>query len=195
MNTYKIEKTHAGASLAPLDSVCFDRGILFVDGTITEETATQFIQNGILLAAKDTPITIIINTNGGDLQAGLNIYDFITSMKDVTTIAVKAYSMGAVLFVAGSRRIMLPHSQLMIHEPLIQSDLSGSCSSVEAISNVLKAKREQMAQLFAAHTGRPAGDFHSVMSKDTYFNAEEAVAFGLCDTISNWNAILQAAQM
>ena len=145
----------------------------------------------IILMSKNIPITVVINTNGGDLQAGLNIYDFLTSMKNVTTVAVKAYSMGAVLFVAGTKRVMLPHSQLMIHEPLILSGVSGSCSSVEAMSDVLKAKREQMAQLFAKHTGKPAKDFHKVMSKDTYFNAEEAITFNLCDEVSTWDIILK----
>lgn len=191
MNTYEIEKTHSGASLMPLATTCFDKGILFVDGNITEETATNFIQNGIILMSKNIPLTVVINTNGGDLQAGLNIYDFLTSMKNVTTVAVKAYSMGAVLFVAGTKRVMLPHSQLMIHEPLILSGVSGSCSSVEAMSDVLKAKREQMAQLFAKHTGKPAKDFHKVMSKDTYFNAEEAITFNLCDEVSTWDTILK----
>ena len=190
MNSYQIERTHSGTTLTPLETTCFDKGILFVDGSITEETATNFIQNGIVLASKEIPLTVIINSNGGDLQAGLNIYDFITSLKDVTTVAVKAYSMGAVLFAAGTKRIITPHGQVMIHEPLLSSGVSGSCSSVEAMSDVLKAKKVQIAQLLSKHTGKSIKELNKAMSKDTYFSAEEALKFGLCDSIQSWNKIL-----
>ena len=191
MNTYLCEKTHSGASLTPLETACFDRGVLFLDGSITEDTATRFIQNGMVLALKEIPMTVVINTNGGDLQAGLNIYDFLTSMPHVTTVAVKAYSMGSLLFAAGGKRIMFPHSQLMIHEPLLASGVSGSCSSVETMADVLKSKREQMAALFSKHTGKAAEEFLEIMRKDTYFNAEEAMALGLCDAVETWDSILR----
>ena len=190
MNTYCTEKTHSGTTLTPVETSCFDNGILFIDGSITEETATKFIQNGIVLASKDIPLTVIINSNGGDLQAGLNIYDFILSLKDVTTVAIKAYSMGAVLFSAGSNRIITPHGQVMIHEPLLSSGVSGACSSVEAMSDVLKAKKVQIAQLLSKHTGKSIKELNKVMSKDTYFSAEEALKFGLCDSIQSWDKIL-----
>jgi ATP-dependent Clp protease protease subunit len=190
MNAYQVEKTHSGSSLTPLETACFEEGFLFIEGEITEATATAFIQNGILLAAKGKPITVILNTNGGDLQAGMNLYDFLTALPDVTTVALKAYSMGAVLFAAGGRRVMLPHSQLMTHGPLISGGVSGSCSSVEAAASVLKAKKAQMAKLLARHTGKTVKELNRILSKDTYFNAEEASAFGLCDTVTTWDKIL-----
>ena len=73
MNTYEIEKTHSGASLTPLATTCFDKGILFVDGNITEETATNFIQNGIILMSKNIPITVVINTSIHKIDKTANI--------------------------------------------------------------------------------------------------------------------------
>lgn len=191
MNTYQLEKTHSGVSLLPLDTVCFEQGVLFLEGTINEETATRFIQNGMILAKKQIPITVVINSNGGELLAGLNIYDFLTSLQDVTTIALKAFSMGSLLFAAGKKRVMLPHSRLMLHEPLLASGVSGSCTTVETATDQLKAERELVIGLYAKHTGMSVGEIRKVMKKDTYFTAEQAKAFGLSDGTVSWNDVLK----
>ena len=191
MNTYQLEKTHSGVSLLPLDTVCFEQGVLFLEGSINEETATRFIQNGMILAKKQIPITVVINSNGGELLAGLNIYDFLTSLQDVTTIALKAFSMGSLLFAAGKKRVMLPHSRLMLHEPLLASGVSGSCTTVETATDQLKAERELVIGLYAKHTGMSVGEIRKVMKKDTYFTAEQAKAFGLSDGTVSWNDVLK----
>ena len=191
MNTYQLEKTHSGVSLLPLDTVCFEQGVLFLEGTINEETATRFIQNGMILAKKQIPITVVINSNGGELLAGLNIYDFLTSLQDVTTIALKAFSMGSLLFAAGKKRVMLPHSRLMLHEPLLASGVSGSCTTVETATDQLKAERELVIGLYAKHTGMSVGEIRKVMKKDTYFTAEQAKDFGLSDGTVSWNDVLK----
>lgn len=191
MNTYQLEKTHSGVSLLPLDTVCFEQGVLFLEGTINEETATRFIQNGMILAKKQIPITVVINSNGGELLAGLNIYDFLTSLQDVTTIALKAFSMGSLLFAAGKKRAMLPHSRLMLHEPLLASGVSGSCTTVETATDQLKAERELVIGLYAKHTGMSVGEIRKVMKKDTYFTAEQAKAFGLSDGTVSWDDVLK----
>lgn len=191
MNTHHLEKTHSGASLLPLETACFDQGTVFLDGTINEETATRFIQNGILLARKQIPMTVVFNTNGGDLRAGLNIYDFITAQKDVTTVALKAYSMGSLLFVAGKKRIMFPHSDLMIHEPLLSSGVSGSCSEILTVSDHLKSERERMIRLYAEHTKMTTADVRKFMKKDTYFTPDQAAALGFCDAVMTWDEFLK----
>lgn len=191
MNTYQLEKTHSGVSLLPLDTVCFEQGVLFLEGTINEETATRFIQNGMILAKKQIPITVVINSNGGELLAGLNIYDFLTSLQDVTTIALKAFSMGSLLFASGKKRVMLPHSRLMLHEPLLASGVSGSCTTVETATDQLKAERELVIGLYAKHTGMSVGEIRKVMKKDTYFTAEQAKAFGLSDGTVSWDDVLK----
>ena len=191
MNSHLLEKTHSGTSLLPLETLCYDQGTVFLDGTITEETATRFIQNGMLLAKKQIPLTVVINSNGGELQAGLNIYDFIASRKDVTTVALKAYSMGSLLFAAGKKRIMLPHSRLMVHEPLLSSGVSGSCSEILTVSDHLKDEREMLIQLYVQHTGMSTADIRKIMKKDTYFTPDRAMIFGLCDTVMTWDEFLK----
>lgn len=191
MNTHQMEKTHSGTFLLPLETACYDQGTVFLDGKITEETATRFIQNGILLAKKQIPMTVVLNTDGGELQAGMNIYDFITARKDVTTVALKAYSMGSLLFAAGKKRIMLPHSRIMIHEPLLSSGVSGSCSEILTVSDHLKDERERLIQLYVQHTRMTMADIRKFMKKDTYLTPDQAAIFGFCDAVMTWDEILK----
>jgi hypothetical protein len=121
---------------------------------------------------------VVFNTNGGDLRAGLNIYDFITARKDVTTVALKAYSMGSLLFVAGKKRIMFPHSDLMIHEPLLSSGVSGSCSEILTVSDHLKDERERLIQLYVQHTRMTTAYIRKFMKKDTYLTPDQARSSG-----------------
>ena len=91
--------------------------------------------------------------------------------------------MGALLFIAGSERLMLPHSRVMVHDPLIGGGLTGSALSVKARADDLMRIRDITANVIARHTGMPLERVFELTASDTYFEAEEAVDAGLADRI------------
>lgn len=129
-------------------------------------------------------ITMYINSPGGSVTDGLALYDVMKGIScPVRTVCMgEAASMGAFLFAAGSQRDILPHGRVMIHDPLI-SRTGGSALQLHEISESLMQTREQMARLFAQFTGRTLEEIYEKTRRDSYFNAEEAVEFGLADRI------------
>ena len=91
--------------------------------------------------------------------------------------------MAAVLFLSGDTREMLPHSKVMIHDPRIASGVGGSALSVDAIAKNLMEVRQTIAEIISKHTGKSVEEVLAKTAADTYFNAEEAVAWGLADCI------------
>jgi ATP-dependent Clp protease protease subunit len=91
--------------------------------------------------------------------------------------------MAAVLFAAGQQRDMLKHASVMIHDPLINSGIGGNALRIQSISEDLMRIREIMGNILAEHTGKPLEEIYEKTAKDTYFYAEEAVAYGLADKI------------
>lgn len=103
---------------------------------------------------------------------------------DIHTVCVgTAASMAAVLFAAGDRREILRHGEVMIHDPLVSGGISGSALTVQDKSNRLMDKRKVLCGILAEHTGKSLKQIYKVTGKDTYFGAEEAVEFGLADSI------------
>ena len=104
----------------------------------------------------------------------------------VRTVCVgTAASMAALLFAAGKRREMLPHARLMIHDPLIAGGIGGSALHIDSVSRDLMRTRETTAQLLAKHSGHTLEEVYEKTAKDTYFEAEEAVAWGLADRVAH----------
>ena len=118
------------------------------------------------------PITLYINSPGGEVQSGLALYD-----------VMQAASMAALLFIAGDQREMLPHSRVMIHDPLIGGGIGGSALSVKARADDLMRIRDITAQVISQHTGMNLEEVFDLTAKDTYFEAEEAIANGMADRI------------
>lgn len=129
-------------------------------------------------------ITMYINSPGGSVADGLALYDVMRGIScPIRTVCLgTAASMGALLFAAGSQRDILPHGKVMIHDPLI-GRTGGSALQLHEISQSLMQTREHMGQLLARFTGRTLEEIYEKTRQDTYFNAEEAVAFGLADRV------------
>lgn len=129
-------------------------------------------------------ITMYINSPGGSVADGLALYDVMEGIScPIRTICLgTAASMGALLFAAGKQRDILPHGRVMIHDPLI-GRTGGSALQLQEISQSLMETREQMGQLLARFTGRTLEEIYEKTRRDSFFNAEEAVAFGLADRI------------
>lgn len=131
------------------------------------------------------PITLYINSPGGEVQSGLALYDVMQAVScPIHTVCLgMAASMAALLFTAGDQREMLPHSRVMIHDPLIGGGIGGSALSVKARADDLMRIRDITAQVISQHTGMNLEEVFELTAKDTYFEAEEAIANGMADRI------------
>ena len=134
---------------------------------------------------RDAEITMLISSPGGDVPSGLALYDVMKSLScPVRTVCLgTAASMAALLFAAGSRREILPHGRVMIHDPLITGGAGGSALQMQAVSNRLLESRKELCSILAECTGKSLQQIYRKTCKDTYFDAKGAVAFGLADRI------------
>lgn len=130
-------------------------------------------------------ITMFINSPGGMVDSGLALYDVMKAVTcPIRTICLgTAASMGAVLFAAGDKREILPHGKIMIHDPLISGGIGGSALQIQTVSQNLMKTRTIICEILAAHTGKSLEEIYEKTAADSYFYAEEAVAFGLADRI------------
>ena len=134
----------------------------------------------------DEEITLYINSPGGEVSSGLALYDVMKAVRcPIRTVCVGlAASMGAVLFAAGDQRELLAHSRVMIHDPLIAGGgIRGSATYLDAQVKDLMNTRQIIAGILSEHTHRTVEEVLERTAKDTYFYAEDAIAFGLADKI------------
>ena len=182
-----IRETSEGTARIPIADMMFQRREIWLTGEITSEVADAVISQILHLDAEDpdAEITMYIDSPGGSVTAGLSIYDVMQAVSaDIHTVCIgTAASMAAVLFAAGDRREILRHGEVMIHDPLVSGGISGSALTVQDKSNRLMEKRKVLSGILAEHTGKSVKQIYKVTAKDTYFGAEEAVAFGLADSI------------
>lgn len=182
-----IRETSEGTARIPIADMMFQRREVWLTGEINSEVADAVISQILHLDAEDpdAEITLYIDSPGGSVTAGLSIYDVMQAVSaDIHTVCVgTAASMAAVLFASGDRREILRHGEVMIHDPLVSGGISGSALTVQDKSNRLMEKRKVLSGILAEHTGKSVKQIYKVTAKDTYFGAEEAVAFGLADSI------------
>ncbi len=162
--------------------------IIFINGKIDTDTANSFVSQLLYLEESGEPITIYIDSLGGEVNAGLMIYDAIQG-SDLTINMIcmgMAASMAAIIFAGGQkgRRFILPHSKVMIHEPLISSGVGGSATSIKNISDSILETRKVLNGILSKHTGKTEKEINKATSFDNTMNAEDAVKFGLCDSIT-----------
>jgi ATP-dependent Clp protease protease subunit len=164
---------------------------LFLTGEVTSEMANDFVSQMLYLAASDEPINIYINSPGGSVNAGLVIYDTIQALSEKLEINMycigMAASMGAIILAGGQkgRRFILPHSKVMIHEPLISGGIGGSATSIKKTSDSILETKAITNGILAKHTGKSIKEINKATSFDNYMNAKEAIEFGICDEICN----------
>ena len=154
---------------------------------ITPDSAYSLIRQLRWLEREDPAgeITLLINSPGGSVNSGLAVYDVMHSLScPVRTVCVGvAASMAAILFAAGSRREILPHGTVMIHDPLLSGGAGGSALQLQETSGRLLKCRKDLCAILARHTGKNLRQINKATAKDTYFDAREAVEFGLADRV------------
>ncbi len=187
MNT--IIKSSNGISIAPIESRLLSDRKLFIEGEITAASACEFVRAIMLLIKEDAdkPIDIYINSPGGEVNAGLLIYDTLKGVKTEINLHCigMAASMAAIILAGGKKghRFILRHSRTMIHEPLISGGVGGSATSIKRTAESIMETKRISVELLASDTGKTRKEVEAAISFDNYMNAEESIAFGLCDTI------------
>ena len=156
-------------------------------GPINDIVANSVIAQMLFLASRDStkPIQFYINTPGGIVTSGLAIYDTMQYAKcQVSTVCVgMAASMGAVLLAAGEKgkRFALPHSQILLHQPM--GGAQGQASEIEITAKQIVKIKEQLNSILAKHTGQPMEKVEKDSDRDFYLTPEEAKAYGLIDEV------------
>ena len=188
MNTRILKESSRGIErLSPEDRLLTERKVFFTE-EVTSESAVQLIQ--LLLCLEDDDpgkdISIYINSPGGEVTSGLAVYDTITGLKcKVRTVCIgTAASMGAILFLAGEEREILPHAQVMIHDPLING-LNGAQKALTLEKEVVKLMemRKTLGTIISERTGHTLDEVFDKTKEDCYLSAEESVEFGIATKI------------
>lgn len=184
-----LKETVRGTDCIKIEDELLSRREIFLTEEVNPETSNELIKQLMYLERQDSgkEITLYINSPGGEVISGLAVYDLISLMKSpVRTVCTgTAASMGAILFLAGKKREMLPHTRLMIHDPSFSGGSIGGKKSHELRHELEKLDevREALAKIIAEKTGRPLEEIYDVTSDDTFYSAEEAITFGLATGI------------
>lgn len=178
------ESVRGMESLMPEDLLFTNREI-FLTTEVNSDTANNLLKQLMVLEKLDNTaeITLYINSPGGEVVSGLAVYDYIQLMKaPLKTVCIgTAASMGAILFLAGKKREMLAHTRLMIHDPAYGGgDMAGKKPhELQSYVDKLKQSQEIIARIIADKTGKTMEEIYETTRDDSYFNAKEALEYGL----------------
>ncbi|MFC4305288.1 ATP-dependent Clp endopeptidase proteolytic subunit ClpP [Cohnella boryungensis] len=184
---YVVEQSARGERAYDIYSRLLRDRIIFVSGEITDEIANSVIAQLLFLDGTDSDMDIrmYINSPGGSITAGMGIYDTMQLVKsDVSTLCVGiAASMGAFLLASGAKgkRLALPNSEIMIHQPL--GGARGQASDIEISAKRILRIRDRINQLLARQTGQPIEKVEKDTDRDNFMDAHEAKNYGLIDEI------------
>lgn len=182
-----IEQTHRGERGWDIYSRLLKDRIIFLGGAVADEMANTIIAQILFLESEDPDrdIMLYVNSPGGVVTAGLAIYDTMQYVKcDVATICMgQAASMGALLLAAGAagKRYALPHSRIMIHQPL--GGFSGQASDIDIQAREILRTRERLNDILSKHTGKNIEMVSKDTDRDYYMTAQDAVDYGVVDEI------------
>ena len=180
-------ETNAGTREVALDTRHLMNRKVFLTGKIDEDSINKVVSQLLYLSGESNePIHLYINSGGGEVNAGLLLYDVIQGLDiPIYTYCIgMAASMAAVLLAGGQkgRRFILPHSKTMIHEPLINGGV-GSATSIKNISENILNTKALLNGILAKHTGKTCDEIDEATAYDHYMTAQESVEFGLCDKV------------
>ena len=184
---YVIEQTPRGERSYDIYSRLLNDRIVFLGEPVTRDSANLVIAQLLHLESQDPDkdISLYIDSPGGDVYAGLGILDTMNFIKpDVSTICVgMAASMSAVLLAAGAKgkRLALPNSMVMIHQP--SSGVQGQQTDIQIIADETKWIRQHINELLSDYTGQPIEKVNADTERDNYLRAQEACDYGLVDRV------------
>lgn len=164
---------------------------IFLWGAVTDATAKDLTEKLLYLetVAPGKDITFYINSPGGSITAGMAIYDTMKLVTSPITVVVTgmAASMGSILLCGASkgRRLLYPHSRVLIHQPLISGRMIGPASDINIQAQEMEKLRQELNQILATSSGQPLERINRDTDRDFYLNAREAIDYGLADKIVN----------
>ena len=182
-----VEQTSRGERAYDIYSRLLNDRIIFLADEVNDTTASLVVAQLLFLEAQDPDkdICLYINSPGGSVSAGLAIYDTMNFIKcDVSTICIgMAASMGAFLLSSGAKgkRLALPNSEIMIHQPL--GGMQGQASDIKIHADHILKTKDKLNKILAVNTGRTLKEITRDTDRDNFLSAEEALAYGLIDKV------------
>jgi ATP-dependent Clp protease protease subunit len=182
-----VEHTHRGERGWDIYSRLLKDRIVFLGSEIDDDLANVIIAQLLFLDSEDPgkDIMLYVSSPGGDLQAGLSIFDTMQFLHcDVATVCTgQAASMASFLLSAGAKgkRYMLPHARVMIHQPL--AGFRGQATDIEIHAREILRARDTINELYAKHTGQPIAKIAEDTDRDNFMSADEAKSYGIIDEI------------
>lgn len=182
-----VEQTARGERAYDIYSRLLKERVVFLVGPVEDHMSNLVVAQLLFLESEnpDKDIHLYINSPGGSVTAGLSVYDTMQFIKpDVSTLCIgQAASMGAVLLAGGAKgkRHCLPHSRLLIHQPL--GGFQGQAADIDIHAREILSVRERLNDILAKHTGQPIEKIQRDTDRDYFMSATEGVAYGLVDSV------------
>ncbi len=182
-----VEQTSRGERAYDIYSRLLKERLIFLGSAIFDEISSLIVAQLLFLEYEDPDkdILLYINSPGGSISAGLAIYDTMNYIRcDVSTTCIgMAASMGQILLTAGAKgkRIALPHSKIMMHQPL--GGTQGQATDIEIYTKEMLRTRDTIYKIISKHTGKSVEQITKDADRDNYMTAEEAKSYGLIDNI------------
>lgn len=182
-----VQQTNRGERSYDIYSRLLNDRIVFLSEEVNDVTASLVVAQLLYLEAQDADkeISLYINSPGGSISSGMAIYDTMNFIKcDVSTICIgMAASMGAFLLAAGTKgkRIALPNSEIMIHQPL--GGMQGQATDIKIHADHILRIKDKMNRILAENTGKPLKTVEKDTERDNFMTAQEALEYGLIDKI------------
>ena len=182
-----VEQTSRGERAYDIYSRLLKERVIFIVGPIDDHTANLVVAQLLFLESEnpDKDISIYINSPGGAVSAGMSIYDTIQFVKpDISTMCTgQAASMAALLLAAGAngKRHCLPHSRIMIHQPL--GGYQGQATDIDIHAREILDLRDRLNEILAKHTGQDVAKIAKDTDRDNFMSGDEAVEYGLIDKV------------
>ena len=182
-----VEQSARGERAYDIYSRLLKERVIFMVGQVEDHMANLVVAQLLFLESEnpDKDIHLYINSPGGSVTAGMSIYDTMQFIKpDVSTMCIgQAASMGALLLAGGAagKRYCLPHSRMMIHQPL--GGFQGQASDIEIHAKEILSVRERLNTILAGHTGQPIEQIRQDTDRDNFMSGDESVEYGLIDQV------------
>ena len=182
-----VQQTNRGERSYDIYSRLLNDRIVFLGEEVNDTTASLVVAQLLYLEAQDADkdISLYINSPGGSISAGMAIYDTMNFIKcDVSTICIgMAASMGAFLLAAGAKgkRIALPNSEIMIHQPL--GGMQGQATDIKIHADHIIKIKDKMNRILSANNGKPLKTVEKDTERDNFMSAQEALEYGLIDKV------------
>ena len=182
-----VEQTARGERAYDIYSRLLKERVVFIVGPMEDYMANLVVAQLLFLESEnpDKDIHIYINSPGGSVSAGLAVYDTMQFVKsDISTICIgQAASMGALLLAGGTKekRFALPHSRIMVHQP--SAGFQGQATDINIHATEVLELKARLNAIMAKHTGKTVKQIEADLERDNFMSAEQAVAYGLIDTV------------